>query len=88
VRDERHAEHLLRVSPDLVDGLGDLHAAALAAAAGVDLRLHDPDAAAQLLCDGHRFVGRHRRLAARRGDAVLPEDLLALVLVDVHGRPR
>src|SRR5437868_508320 len=60
----------------------DLPAAALAAAAGVDLRLHHPDLAAELLCRFHRLVDAHRREAARRRHAVLPEDLLPLVLVN------
>src|SRR5438067_1762917 len=66
----------------LVQRLRDLHAAALAAAAGVDLRLHHPDLAAELLCRLHRLVDAHRREAARRRHAVLPEDLLPLVLVN------
>jgi hypothetical protein len=88
VRDERHAQHLLREGSHFVDGFRDLHAAALAPAARVDLRLHDPDAAAQFLRHGHRLVGRQRRLAAWSDHPVLPEDLLALVLVDVHGGGR
>ena len=55
-RDQRRAEHLLGEGLHLVDRLGEAHAAlvagrgllelALAAAAGVDLRLHDPERAA------------------------------------------
>ncbi len=42
VRDQRHAEHLARQLGGFFRRLGDLHAAALAAPAGVDLRLdHD-----------------------------------------------
>ena len=66
--------------------LRDLHAAALAAAAGVDLRLHDPHLAAELLRRLDRLVDGERGNAARRGHAVLAEDFLALVFVDVHGR--
>ena len=47
MRDERHADHLLRELLGLVGRLRQLDAAALAAAAGVDLRLDDDDAAAE-----------------------------------------
>src|SRR5207248_2600395 len=64
--------------------------AALAAPTGVDLRLHHDDRAAGLVHDrGHRGVGlldRHRGDADRHRHAVLREDLLALVLVDLHDR--
>ena len=63
-RDQRRAQHLLGEVIDLVDRLGEAHAAlvagggflelALAAAAGVDLALHHPDRA------GKRFRGRVR----------------------------
>ncbi len=49
VRDQLHAEDLVRVFAHLIQRLGNLDAAALAAAAGVDLRLDDPDRAAQRL---------------------------------------
>src|SRR5690606_7016874 len=39
VRDQLHAQNLAGQGPDFVEGLGDLHAAALAPPAGVDLRL-------------------------------------------------
>src|SRR5262249_45736996 len=84
VRDELHAEDLLGAQPHFVERFGDLHAAALAAAAGVDLRLHYPDAAAELLRRVERLVYAHRRKAARRRHAVLAQQLLALILVDFH----
>ena len=58
VRDELHAEDLLGVLLGLVDGPRDLHAAALAAAAGVNLRLDD---------DAGRAIGEE--LACRRPTA-------------------
>ena len=45
VRHQLHAEHVARDLGGLRGILGDLHAAALAAAAGVDLRLHHHAAA-------------------------------------------
>ena len=49
VGDEVHAEDLLRGAERFVGALDDLDAAALAAAAGVDLRLDDDGAAAEPL---------------------------------------
>src|SRR5439155_25105422 len=71
------------------------HPPSLAAAAIVDLRLDDP----QVICPGRRRFAttpgeglrRAHRLgdgetcdAFRRRDSVLPQDLLSLILVDVH----
>ena len=44
VRDERHPDHLFRQPLGFVGRFRQLDAAALAAAAGMDLRLHDDDA--------------------------------------------
>ena len=69
--------------------LDDLDAAALAAAAGVDLRLDD-DAPGffglgdEALGDGPDLFHRERRLALGHGHAVPGEDLLGLILVDFH----
>ena len=49
VGDEVHAEHLRGRGPGLVGALDDLDAAALAAAAGMNLRLDDDRAAAEPL---------------------------------------
>ena len=76
----REREGLLRV-------LRELDAAALAAAAGVDLRLHD-GAAAEPLGDLARLGRVVGDLAARHGDAVAREDRLGLVLVDLHRKGR
>ena len=43
MRDERHAEHALGFLGHVLDRFDDLDAAALAAPAGMDLRLHHPD---------------------------------------------
>ena len=66
VGDELHAEDLFRLVLHLVERPRDLDAAALAAAAGVDLRLHDPDRAAELLRRLDRLVDAEARNAARR----------------------
>ena len=69
VRDQRHADHLLRELLDFVGRPGDLDAAALAAAAGVNLRLDDGHAAAEALGGVDRFGRCERNLAARDGNA-------------------
>ena len=72
---------------DLLGLLGALHhldAAALAAAAGVDLRLDDADAAAEPARDRAGLRGRRGHLAARNRHAELREDRLALILVNLH----
>jgi hypothetical protein len=86
VGDEVHADHAAGILAHLVQRLGDLDAAALAAAAGVDLRLHDPDLAAQLPGRLDRFVGRVGDLTRKDADAELGEQPLRLILVDVHVR--
>ena len=84
VRDQRHADHLLGQPLHVFHRPGDLDAAALAAAAGVDLRLDD-DRQPEALRDGHGLVGVERDFAARDRHAVPGEDRLCLVFVDFHG---
>ena len=69
---------------DLVERARELDAAALAAAAGVDLRLDDPDRAAELLRRLDGLLHAEGRVAARHGHAELAQDFLALVLVNLH----
>ena len=57
---------------------------ALAAAAGVDLGLHDGERAAQLLERGCRFVRRCGDDALRHGDAGRAQQLLGLIFVNLH----
>ncbi len=66
VRDQRRAEDARRFLLHVVDRLDDLDAAGLAAAAGVDLRLHHPDRAAERLRGLHRLVDREGRNALGR----------------------
>ena len=67
VRDELHAEDGARLALRVDEALGDLDAAALAAAAGVDLRLDDDDVAPGLLLHPARRRRRPRRGRGRRG---------------------
>ena len=66
--------------------LHHLDAAALAAAAGMDLGLDDIDGAAELLGGGYRLVGRESRDPATGRHAELAQQLLGLIFVDVHWR--
>ena len=65
--------------------LGELHAAGLAAPAGQNLSLDD-DRPADLLRGGPRFLRGRREAAVGDGDAEAREELLALVLVEIHRR--
>jgi hypothetical protein len=88
VRNQRHAEHLLGELLGFVRGLGELHAATLAAAACMNLRFHDNDAAATAAGQPLRDVtglGRGRgHFPSRHRDAEAREDGLGLILVDFH----
>ena len=84
VSDELHAEDLAGELRDLGLRARQLDASALAAAAGVDLRLDDPDRAAQLLRRLGGLAHAEGRIAARHRDAEAGKDLLALVFVNLH----
>ena len=84
--DQGHAEDLVGELADLLDRARQLDAAALAPAAGVDLRLDHPDGPAE----GPRrllgFLGRVGHAAGEGRHAVIGEQRLGLVFVDVHRR--
>jgi len=82
--DERHAEDLAGDRFGFFGRLGELHAAALAAAAGVDLGLHHAEFAAE---GARGFAGFGRgggEAAFRDGHTEVSEQRLRLVLVNVH----
>ena len=93
--DEGRAQHLFGEQFHLVDRLGEADAAlvaglgfleaALAAAAGMDLRLHDPHRAWQFLRRINGFRRREGRKTLAGRHAVLAVEFFRLVLVDVHG---
>src|SRR5690606_8362639 len=87
VSDELHAEDRIGVLPHFSRRLGELDAAALAAATGVDLRLDDPDLAAQLFGGLDRLVDGETRNALGRDDAELPQQFFCLVLMNFHVCP-
>ena len=78
-----HAEDLARLGDGVLGVLRQLHAAGLAAAAGLDLRLDD-DAAALGLGRGLGVLGLCDDGADRHRHVVLGEELLRLVLHQVH----
>ena len=84
VRLELHAQDVASQGLDVVDGLGNLHAAALATAARMDLSLHHPHRATQLLGCFNGFLNGKRGNAARYGHSKLAQDFLALVLMNLH----
>ena len=84
VRHQLHAQHLARDLRGFRRILRDLDAAALAASAGVDLRLHH-HAAADILGRRLGLVRRERHFAARHRNVVLAQDGLGLILVNFHG---
>jgi hypothetical protein len=84
MRLELHAQNVTGQALDIVNGLGNLDAAALAAATGVNLRLHDPDGAAELLSGFHRLLNCKSRDAAGYWHTELAQNFFALVFVDFH----
>jgi hypothetical protein len=88
--DEVHAQDLRRRLARGRGALDHLDPASLAAPAGMDLSLDDHHLAAGLgderLGGGLRLVRAERRVSLRDGDTEALEDLLGLILVDLHGR--
>ncbi len=85
VRLQRHADQIAGDAFGLVRVFGELHAAALAAPAGVNLGLDDDRAAAKAARDLGRFGRRERDLAFRERHTVTRKNGFGLVLVDFHG---
>ena len=61
-----------------------LDAAGLAAAAGVDLGLDDPDRAAECVGGVDGLIGARGHAAGGHRNAVVPEYLFGLILVQIH----
>ncbi|MEY9168156.1 hypothetical protein ABIE78_006275 [Sinorhizobium fredii] len=91
---QRIAEHILGIGNDLVDRFRQPHAAlgigpeflelALAAAAGMDLALHDVKRSRQLFRGRFGFVGGEDRDTFRDRRAVALQQSLGLIFMDVH----
>ncbi len=87
MRDQLHAQHLAGEIGGLVHRLGDLHAAAFAAASGVDLRLHHDSGCAgtqQLFGDRFGFLARAGHRSARNCHTIFLENCFCLVLMNFH----
>ena len=80
-----HAEDVPGVGAHLVGVVGELDAARLAPAADLHLGLHH-HRVADALGGGDGVVDGRHGLAGADGDPVAREELLALVLVEVHAR--
>src|SRR5207245_1584729 len=82
------AEQVLGGLPHVGVGGAQPHAPRLAASARVDLGLHDPAAAADFGRPVHRLLRAVRDAALGDRHAEAREQLLRLILVDVHGQAR
>ena len=76
----------VREADAALGALAELLELALAAAAGVDLRLDDPQWPGKLFRGLDRFLDAHRGIAGRDRHAELREQFFGLIFVDVHGR--
>src|SRR4029077_13944085 len=85
---ERFAEELLGGLPDIGVRRAEPYAARLAAGARMNLCFHDPSHAADLARPVHCLLGTVGHAALRDGDTERGEQLLGLVLVDVHDYAR
>ena len=79
-----HAQNLAGQVFDLIDRLGDFHPTAFATTTGMNLGFHHPNRAAELLRGFHRLLHREGRDAPGNWHTELTQDLLALVLVNLH----
>src|SRR3972149_5631863 len=86
VGDELHADDLAGGLAGLVGRIGELDAAAPAAAAGVEVG-RGGDGGAEVGGDGGGLVGGGGHAAVGDGDAVAGEDFFGLVFVDFHALP-
>ena len=82
---QHRAEDARGLGAHVVDRLHDLDAAGLAAAAGMDLRLHHDHRRAEVLGRLDGFVDGEGGVAARHDHPEFPEHRLGLVFVDIHG---
>ncbi len=83
-RDQGLAEHAVGLGVQLFEGLDQLDAAAFAAAAGMTLRLHHQGTAAERLGVRSRLVRGCGDAAFGDRRAVLLQEILGLIFVDIH----
>ncbi len=83
-RDERHAQNAVGFGMKLFERLHELDAAAFAAAAGMNLSLHDEGLAAEIAGVRSSLFGARRHLAVGYRRPVLLQQRLGLIFVDIH----
>src|SRR5690606_12690497 len=83
MRNQRHAENVVCVLAHFVERLGNLDAASLAASTCVDLRLDDPDLAAEFFGSLYSLIYRKTGKAFGCRDTVLTQYFFSLILVDI-----
>ncbi len=86
-RDQGHAEHARGFAPHVLKRSHDFHAAAFAAAAGMDLRLHHPFRTGQIPCRRNGFFDRTRNPAAQQRRPKGAKHLFGLIFVNIHRNP-
>ena len=84
MRHQLLAEQVVGGLQHLVLAAAELHAASLAAAAGVDLGLDDPELAADLARPVGRLFGAVGERALGHGHTEAGQDFLGLILVNIH----
>ena len=87
MRNQFHAQHSASDLARFCYRLRDLHAAALAASAGMDLRLHHHARRAgveQPFRSGLGFFARQRHHPARHSHAKPLQDFFSLILMNLH----
>ena len=87
VRHQLHAQHLAGKLSRFFHRLGNLHATALAAAAGMNLRFHHNSGRAgieQVHGCSFGLLARGRHLTARHRDTIFFQDPLGLILMNFH----
>ena len=84
MRNQCHPKYLRSKRTNLIETLCHFHAAAFAATAGMNLRLHNPHTAADLLRSRNSFIDSKRRLSLRSRDAEFFENVFALVFMNFH----
>ena len=86
--DQLHAENGIAVLPDLFEAGGELDPSALSSSAGVNLRLHHPQAPAKSLRSSYRRIHRIDSLSGRHGNASRGKYFFRLVFVNLQERAR
>ncbi|OIQ70417.1 hypothetical protein GALL_479710 [mine drainage metagenome] len=84
MRDQLHTQNFTGEFFHFFNRARQLDTAALAATTGVDLRLHDPHRAAEFLSGFYRLLNGECCNATRHRHTKLTQDVLALVLVNLH----